>query len=627
MMTYLERYLNEIPYEDTKKSIKAIAEKILKNDLLQSYKKKRFNELLLGEVQSGKTSHMFGVMAAAIDAGFYHFLLVTSDNTKLQLQTFLRALQSFQEGLCVCGETDTIRFRANTTQPSLVVLKKNSRILKKWRNEFLNSMKLKDSPIFVIDDEADAGSLNTKVNQDDYSTINNNLRAICEDAQSCVYMQVTATPRAVLLQSIDSDFRPDAVTYFEPGKDYVGGNFFFAKPDSYCIREVDASEIEDNKEANAEITEGLATAIRHFLIISAETSLNGKQTCSALIHPSVRIKEHNVIAQKVGAHLNDILQNMDDEVLQFSFRECWEDIQKTKPDILPFGKIFDEIRDLLFHSKINIVTLNSVSDVSQSITEGFNIVIGGNTLGRGVTFPYLQTVYYSRTAKVPQADTFWQHCRMFGYDRDRNSIRLYMPSFIHKLFQELNASQNALVNQIRTTGIDDTHLFYMEGIRPTRKNVVNAEKLQLLVGGVNYFASYPVNNDIDLLDCVLNEFADSESFYETDISFLKSVLSKIDSSQEYDWKSKNFINALDILEKADDDVSKKVLLLVKRNRSIGAGTGTMLSASDRLLMQKYPNNIVCALYRLNGEKEKGWNGQPLWMPSITLPAGYTFYKM
>ena len=164
MMTYLERYLNEIPYEDTKNSIKLIAEKILKKDLLQSYKKKRFNELLLGEVQSGNTSHMFGVMAAAIDAGFYHFLLVTSDNTKLQLQTFLRALQSFQEGLCVCGETDTIRFRANTIQPSLVVLKKNSRILKKWRNEFLNSQRLKDSPIFIIDDEADAGGLNTKGN-------------------------------------------------------------------------------------------------------------------------------------------------------------------------------------------------------------------------------------------------------------------------------------------------------------------------------------------------------------------------------------------------------------------------------------------------------------------------------
>ncbi len=40
MMTYLDRYLNDIPYDDTKNSIKLVAEKILKKDLLQFYKKK-----------------------------------------------------------------------------------------------------------------------------------------------------------------------------------------------------------------------------------------------------------------------------------------------------------------------------------------------------------------------------------------------------------------------------------------------------------------------------------------------------------------------------------------------------------------------------------------------------------
>ena len=89
-------------------------------------------------------------------------------------------------------------------------------------------------------------------------------------------------------------------------------------------------------------------------------------------------------------------------------------------------------------------------------------MVGGNTLGRGVTFPFLQTVYYSRTAKIPQADTFWQHCRMFGYDRDRSLIRLFMPMFIYKLFQELNNSQVALVKQIIEQGIDDMHLFAPE---------------------------------------------------------------------------------------------------------------------------------------------------------------------
>jgi hypothetical protein len=40
-------------------------------------------------------------------------------------------------------------------------------------------------------------------------------------------------------------------------------------------------------------------------------------------------------------------------------------------------------------------------------------------LVRGLTIPKLQTVYYSRTSKAPNADTFWQHSRIFGYDREK----------------------------------------------------------------------------------------------------------------------------------------------------------------------------------------------------------------
>jgi hypothetical protein len=33
------------------------------------------------------------------------------------------------------------------------------------------------------------------------------------------------------------------------------------------------------------------------------------------------------------------------------------------------------------------------------------------------------------------------------------------------------------------------------------------------------------------------------------------------------------------------------------------------------------------MYRLTGETEKGWNGQPLWMPNIKLPEGFVFYNV
>ena len=47
--------------------------------------------LLVGDIQSGKTSHMFGLMCAAADEGFMNFILLTTDNVLLQKQTLERA--------------------------------------------------------------------------------------------------------------------------------------------------------------------------------------------------------------------------------------------------------------------------------------------------------------------------------------------------------------------------------------------------------------------------------------------------------------------------------------------------------------------------------------------------------
>ena len=53
----------------------------------------------------------------------------------------------------------------------------------------------------------------------------------------------------------------------------------------------------------------------------------------------------------------------------------------------------------------------------------------------------------------------------------------------------------------------------------------------------------------------------------------------------------------------------------------------MLSSHDRELTDNYDNDILLVLYRVNGTKDKGWNGYPFWMPNIKLPSGFTFYKM
>jgi endonuclease/exonuclease/phosphatase (EEP) superfamily protein YafD len=134
--------------------------------------------LLFGEVQSGKTGQMFGIIAAAVDKGFDLFLVLTTDNTRLQQQTFKRALDSFPR-FCVCGETDSIRFTMNKMRnPVVIVLKKNSSVLRKWRNYLVNSTFLTGRTLFLLDDEADAASLNAKVNQNEITAINQHIRDI-----------------------------------------------------------------------------------------------------------------------------------------------------------------------------------------------------------------------------------------------------------------------------------------------------------------------------------------------------------------------------------------------------------------------------------------------------------------
>ena len=96
--------------------------------------------------------------------------------------------------------------------------------------------------------------------------------------------------------------------------------------------------------------------------------------------------------------------------------------------------------------------LNSFSSYEENskYETGINVIVGGNSLGRGVTFPQLQTIYYCRVAKNPQADTMWQHARMFGYDRDPQLLRVFMPPVLYKLFSDINRTNNSIIQQIES---------------------------------------------------------------------------------------------------------------------------------------------------------------------------------
>lgn len=629
-MDFLNTYVDSLGFSDLKETVVNTSSEIFANIRSCFDNQHQATGLLLGNVQSGKTAQMLGVISKLADEGYQIFIVLTTDNVDLQNQTYNRIKNSLPL-FNVFGEKDEVDFSISSqSKPRIIVLKKNSRILKKWRNILLNSKFCRGLSLVILDDEADAASLNTLVNKNRVSTINRCLQNIKDTATGgTLYLEVTATPQAVILQSTVSAWRPSFVTYFQPGVGYLGGNFFFSNPKSYCIKFTPETEVSDVlEEADSECPLGLRQSILSYLVNCAHKILNDEQNCNFMIHPSARISAHNRFTDRIQSHLNLLKDCCDDEDFREILRDSWLDLQSTKPDLEPFDDILNCVKDILENGLIRAIPLNSNSTISRDandpnslkLDEGFNIVIGGNTLGRGITFPNLQTVYYCRSARTPQADTFWQHSRIFGYDREAELVRIFIPPTLHRLFVAINESNNLLIKQIEN-GIDNLQIISAKGIRPTRKNVLDTSRIDVYSGGVNLFPISPLENNTAQIDPLIINFSKEESV-EIDKDLLINLLSKSGSNNRSDFDSGKFINSVKAL--AAKRPTTKFRLIVRTNRNISRGTGTLLSESDRILGDQYNDDVVLTMYRLNGLLENGWSGSPLWVPNIKFPSGFCF---
>lgn len=611
-MEYLKTYLNKIASRGNEK----LAESILKTseDVGNRYIKTfSFSDheigLLFGNVQSGKTGQMFGIMCKAADLGFPAFVLLTTDNVVLQQQTLDR-VRSDLDGFCICGENDAGLFTNNSLiQPAIIVLKKNVRVLKLWANILNSTGFMKGNPLFVIDDEADAASLNTLVNKDRQSSINRYLDIIKNGASSSLYLQVTGTPQAIFLQTIVSGWRPYFTYYFQPGDAYLGGDFFFpATGKPQCVSYLDTMEHPTR-----------SVVVRH-LAVSSQILCAGGKVSNCLFHPSVRVSVHKRFAEDVSKELAWCIANIDGG-FQSELKIQYDSFEPVKSRKISFNELFAKAKDLLLSDAIKVLVMNGKSDIdSTEYSEGCNFVIGGNTLGRGVTFPSLQTIYYTRTSKKPQADTMWQHSRMFGYDRDSGMMMVYIDGRLYKLFSDINATNNSIISQVER-GIEDVKLYYPEGLNPTRKNVLDNDHIEILSGGTNYYPFYPDNDSIEDISRMLAPFTDEEPFYQVSLRLIKNILSHIISSP--DFKIDAFQSVMNTI--LAEYPTAQGILIVRRNRNVAQGTGALLSPNDWNLGGRFADITVLTMYQVTGNK--GWGGKPLWIPNIKLPSGIMYYDV
>lgn len=235
--------------------------------------------LIIGDVQSGKTSTYIGLICKAADAGYKVIILLAGTTESLRQQTQERidegiigytfpkdikqstgvkvgvgeytstrpasAFTSVQRDFV--GSADKLATSIHLHNSIVVfVCKKNVSVLHKlykWIEE-QNMDVVKgyvDAPMLLIDDEADNASVNTKLDETDPTKTNKIIRNICNLFKNSTYVGFTATPFANIFidpESVDSmkqaDLFPENFIYSLPTPStYIGAKKIFYPDGDY----------------------------------------------------------------------------------------------------------------------------------------------------------------------------------------------------------------------------------------------------------------------------------------------------------------------------------------------------------------------------------------------------------
>jgi hypothetical protein len=480
--------------------------------------------LVYGRIQSGKTRAMIASTALAFDNGFRIVVVLTSNINDLVIQTHF----DFASGLpdvMVYTKDDELTAEVENTKLDLqagdgrmlIVCSKGARSLENVIR-FLGQVDAKQYPAILFDDEGDQASLDTNTRKRSRSlvsvapsSINRLIQGRLRTVTPChIYVSVTGTPQAVLLQSAESNNRPFFLAQLPPGSSYVGGDHFFGddEPEDnrhHLIRIVSPQEKVALLQTNAPVPEGLRRAIIFFLL-SATAAIkcygvpeHGKGY-SFLCHPSLRNDEQSVAAKRIGDFLGTVKATLlnvagADPAVSQLLSEEYQDLKVSLKSRTPsLGDLSKEIIRLLRTRKILVI---NASAKRQGIAygPGLNFLIGGNTLGRGIAIRDLLVTYYLRDSKISQIDTMHQHARMFGYrQKTLPHTRLFVPRRLYYRFRDIHHSDRDLREYIERQG-NMPATFPIEfrfDLRTTRTGVLDVNTTDTLLPGKQVYPNYVI---------------------------------------------------------------------------------------------------------------------------------------
>ncbi|MCP4649612.1 MAG: hypothetical protein GY853_05975 [PVC group bacterium] len=594
--------------------------------------------LLYGLIQSGKTSIITVAAAMAADNGFQCIIILTSDIDLLYEQTLERVKRTLR-GSTVLGKKDwkdLNKFaRHLRTFPLVIVCSKNSSRLNKLL-EALKTTRAKGLSVLIIDDEADQASLNTKTSKrlGEISGVNRVITGIREFFPINTYLQVTATPQALFLQRPDHKYRPSFTVLSNPGDGYVGGATFF-DDDQKVLRNVDLHEVDSLKATHqptlqGKVPRGLRKALYVFLV-GATVKIIRKEAegYAFLCHVSLSQKDHKYIETLLGCFKEDLIKTLQDTStakytkLTSDLKNAYDDLSKTDSNLPPFDKIVDQIK--FYISGTSIQLINATTSEEIKLEAAYNMLVGGNKLGRGVTIKNLIVSYYGRNPKRPNADTVLQHARMYGYrEKDVSVIRLFLPERLAEHFKLIHKMEEALRDLVSQHPIGEFEGLYISSpLHATRRNVLDPNSLGMYVAGRSYNPSYPLRTseiveDTKYLDNKLAQFQ-GKQFTEVTIDFIIEMLKHCRPDPNYDielWEEKNLLVAIEQIKKLGHN---KAYLVVVRNRDIRQSrheTQGIISGGEEALAPKDAPTLF--IYRMN---EISWKQKAVWWPQLRFPDG------
>ncbi|MGV8120416.1 MAG: Z1 domain-containing protein [Candidatus Xenobiia bacterium LiM19] len=473
--------------------------------------------LVMGDVQSGKTSTYTGICCKAADAGYKLIILLTGTLETLRRQTQERldagfvgldssGMLNYQRttrevgvgsldkrrtaGVFTSTKKDfkselmnQLGFRLNSfKEPVLVVIKKNKRILENLENWLRSYNAGKDgkidTPMLLIDDEADNASINTKPGSDDPTAINERIRALLNLFTRSSYIGFTATPFANIFidpesenEMVGDDLFPKHFIYaLEVPTNYVGAQSIFGEDTGHdCLREIeDADSVfpeKHNRSLQVQSLPGsLMEALNSFIISNAIRDLRGEENT----HRSmlVNVSRFTDVQDQVAALLDQELRDINSEIRNYSqlapdeacrslriaaLRRIWK--REFEPDAgftwiniqhaLPGASLPIEVRS------VNQRTGAASLDYSAYRNTGLRVVaVGGNSLSRGLTLEGLAASYFYRNSQM--YDTLLQMGRWFGYrDGYADLCRLWLSEEAVHWYRHISLASEELRREIR----------------------------------------------------------------------------------------------------------------------------------------------------------------------------------